>query len=96
MLRITPAPLNGSSDRTLRLDGDVTGPWVDELRRACARSLATEGGQARRLVLDLAGVSFLGPDGIELLRQLWTEGASITNASAFVTEQLRGIADVER
>ena len=40
MLRIVPI---ASPDEavSLRLEGQVRGPWVEELRRVCAQALAT-------------------------------------------------------
>ena len=46
----------------LRLESQVTGPWVEELRRVCAETLGNHGHDGNHLVLDLAGVSFLDAD----------------------------------
>jgi anti-anti-sigma regulatory factor len=79
----------------LRLEGQVLGPWVDELRRICAETMSHAGG-TRPLVLDVAGVSFLDADAIALLRQLVTGRVSITNYSVFIAEQLKEVSDVDR
>jgi anti-anti-sigma regulatory factor len=94
MLRIS----EGTDDRgasTLRLEGHVTGPWVEELRRVCAERLGTNGHQ-RSLVLDLTGLAFLDADALELFRALAARHVVFTNASPFIVEQLRGVADVQR
>ena len=72
--------------RTLRLDGQVIGPWVEELRSVCER-LLTQGNQ---LTLDLAGVSFIDREGVSLLWTLAARQVELINRSRFVAEQLRG------
>jgi hypothetical protein len=87
MLRITAvAPMN--QVRTLRLEGQLIGPWVEELERSC-----TEGRtNGARLVLDLVGVSFIDNEGLALLRSLTDGAVTVINPSHFVAEQLKGAA----
>ena len=68
----------------LRLEGQIIGPWVDELRRACDELLP-----AGPITLDLAQVSFVERRGVELLWMLGTRGASLLHCSPFVVEQLK-------
>ena len=96
MLRISPATTEHESKRCLRLEGQVIGPWVEELRRVCAETLGNNGLGGNYLVLDLAGVSFLDADGIALFRELAGRRVSFTNSSPFIAEQLKGVADVDR
>ena len=85
MLKISAAePVNGQP--VLRLEGQVIGPWVDELRHACD-ALAD-----RVFTLDLADVSFVERRGVELLRTLGAGGAAIVRCSPFVAEQLKALA----
>jgi anti-anti-sigma regulatory factor len=70
---------------TLRLEGQVSGPWVEELRRSCERILATGGG----LILDLAEVSFVDRDGVALCGRLQSRHVTFLHCSPFVTEQLK-------
>ena len=72
--------------RTLRLDGQVIGPWVEELRNVCERLLS----EGKRLTLDLAGVSFIDREGVSLLWSLAARQVGLINRSRFVAEQLRG------
>ena len=65
MLKIAIIETSGQAV-TLRLEGRVIGPWVEELRRSCERALDRGG----RLTLDLAHVSFIDRDGIALFRDL--------------------------
>jgi anti-anti-sigma regulatory factor len=92
MLRISEVTENGVGPMTLRLEGHVTGPWVGELLRVCTERL----GHRRALILDLAGVAFLDSDGIALFGDLASRQVIFRNASPFIAEQLRGVADVER
>jgi len=71
---------------TIRLEGQVSGPWVEELRRSCEQLLATGSG----LVLDLTEVSFIDTDGVALCRSLRERRVTFMNCSPFVAEQLRG------
>ncbi|PYM54313.1 MAG: hypothetical protein DMD79_24795 [Candidatus Rokuibacteriota bacterium] len=71
---------------TLRLEGQVIGPWVDELRRACEGILAVTG---TTLTLDVAGVSFVALDGVTLFGRLIDRGVAVVNSSPFVAEQLK-------
>jgi anti-anti-sigma regulatory factor len=70
---------------TLKLEGNVAGPWVAELRKACD-SLLSEG---RALRLDLAEVEFLDRTGTTVIASLKLRGVFLENCSPFITEQLR-------
>jgi anti-anti-sigma regulatory factor len=69
---------------TMRLEGRMVGPWVDELRRACEPYL----GDGHTLVLDFSDVSFVDREGVALLRTLRLRQAAFANCSAFVKELL--------
>jgi hypothetical protein len=85
MLRISVLQ---SSDHTvtLRVEGEVKGRWVAELGRACEEPLSRDA----RLILDLAGVSFIDVDGIDLCRVLRERDVVFANPSSFIAEQLGG------
>ena len=70
---------------TLRLEGQVRGPWVDELRRSCEELLA----KGSALHLDLTDVSFVDRDGVALCRRLRDRNVGILHCSPFVAEQLK-------
>ena len=91
MLRITRLD-GGDLTVLLRLEGQVSGPWVDALRRACTEWNTGDG----LLVLDLEGVSFIDHIGVALFRELAQQRVRITNGSAFVTEQLREVTHGQR
>jgi anti-anti-sigma regulatory factor len=71
---------------TLNLEGQVLGPWVEELRRACEPILA----RGARLSLDLSTVSFVSREGVRLLWELQrNRQVALLNCSRFVAEQLK-------
>ena len=79
----------GTADATtLRLEGRVIGPWVDELRRSCERMLMT----STTLALDASEVSFVDRDGVRLLRSLISRGVALQHCSPFVAEQLKAVS----
>ena len=85
MLKIT-AGTPMSQVRTLRLEGQLIGPWVKELERSC-EEVRTNGA---RLVLDLTGVSFIYNEGLAFLRSVTHGVVALINPSHFVAEQLKG------
>lgn len=70
---------------TLKLEGRVIGPWVEELRRSCERALVTGAAPT----LDLSDVSFIDRSGVELFRNLRNRQVVFLNCSRFVAEQLK-------
>jgi anti-anti-sigma regulatory factor len=88
---MTPALLkiesvtNGNGTTTLALEGQLVGPWVEELRLTCLGAL----GASTDLTLDLARVSFVDRAGIEMLRTLADHHTRLSNCSPFVAEQLK-------
>jgi hypothetical protein len=79
---VTTEPPAGGA--VLHLEGQIIGPWVEELRRTC-EDLLPNGS----LALDLSHVSFVERRGVELLRALGTRGVPLRHCSAFVAEQLK-------
>jgi hypothetical protein len=73
---------------TARLEGQIRGQWVDEVRTYCERLL--EDGHL--VTLDVKEVSFLDRDAVTLLRQLTTKGVRLVNRTAFLAELLRSEA----
>jgi hypothetical protein len=95
MLRISEVIQGAHEARTFRLEGNVTGPWVTELRRVCLEALESNGHRCS-LVLDLTGLAFLDVDGVALFRDLTVHRVTFINPSPFIAEQLRGVVDVQR
>ncbi len=84
MLRIsnTESAENGA---ILRLEGQLSGPWIDELDHACADILTT----GRTLTLDLGDVSLIDRPGLALLASLSYRAVALARCSAFHAEQIR-------
>jgi ABC-type transporter Mla MlaB component len=83
MLRISE--INSALDgRKLRLDGSLTGPWVQELKLTCEPLLA----EGEAMQIDCGGVSFVDATGIALLQGLQARGAALVNCSPFIKLQL--------
>ncbi len=87
MLRITQLV---SEDRllTLRLEGKIVGPWVEELERTCSPLLAKHPATT----IELAGITFLDAAGAELLLRLQEQGVSLTGGSSFLREYLECVS----
>ena len=74
MLRITPIE-SGNHKVVLRLEGRISGPWVNELGEACEKVLSL----GNILVLNLADVSFLDTAGIDLLTSVQAHGVELAD-----------------
>ena len=85
MLRITVVESSRIAV-TLRVEGRITGPWVEELRTAC--KVHTFPGQVE-LSLELADISFADAAGIALLRELRNRGVGLIHTTPFLAEQLK-------
>jgi hypothetical protein len=70
---------------TLKLEGRVIGPWVEEVKRLSEEILASGG----TLTFDLSEVSFVDREGIDLFRKLKDRRAMFLSSSVFVAEQLK-------
>jgi anti-anti-sigma regulatory factor len=95
MLRITVVDLSDSVV-VLRVEGRITGWWVEELRRTCAaHAFAAHTFAAHtfadeiQLSLELSEVSFADAAGIALLKELRIRGADLIRPTPFVAEQLK-------
>ena len=86
MLRISRV-VSPNNVVTLRLEGQMQGPWIEELHRLCEQFLTTE----HRLILDLADVSFVDAAGVELLKELRSHCVTLLSPSPFVVEQLKTV-----
>jgi ABC-type transporter Mla MlaB component len=83
MLRITHAH-GQESMSTLRLEGKLLGPWVEELARSCDE-LPCAPDCVR---LDLSAVTFVDGPGVTLLLELLGRGVKLAACSGLVAELL--------
>lgn len=88
MMRVSVVQ-SSSQTITLRVEGEVKGRWVEELRRMCEESLSRH----TQLILDLAGMTLIDVDGIALFRVLMDRRVVFANPSLFIAEQLGGSDD---
>ena len=86
MLRITSQAMEDFV--TLKLEGTVKGPWVDELQKAWLSS--TDRSSGKLVKVDLAGVSFIDPEARNLLLRMQREGTLLEGASIFIRHLLDG------
>jgi len=84
MLRISRV-VSPNNVVTLRLEGQMQGPWIEELHRLCEQFLTTE----HRLILDLADVSFIDHHGVALCHRLRDQNVAFLHCSLFVAERLK-------
>jgi anti-anti-sigma regulatory factor len=84
-MKITVVESSSAAVR-LRVEGRLTGRWVEELRRTCDLQGLSDG---IRLTLDLADVSFADAAGIELLKELRIRLVTLLSPSSLVAEQLK-------
>ena len=84
MLRIT-TDCNETS-LSLRLEGQVEGPWVEVLRRTWAEAIGRDGHG--EVVVDLGGVSFANAEGRNLLLAMRKRGVKLIKPSGFMSEVL--------
>lgn len=82
MLRITVVESNMRAV-TLRVEGRVAGPWVEELRTTCNVHTAPDPIQ---LHLGLEDVSFADAAGIACLKELRDQGVGLDHVSPFLRE----------
>ena len=86
MLKISE--INSSGEvTTLKLEGRVVGPWVEEVQRCCEQVL--NGG--RRLTLDLSDVSFAERGAIVLFKELAGREVRLTNCQPLLNVQLKEV-----
>ncbi len=85
MLKIEVSEERGER-ATVHLEGQMVGPWVDEVRRTCEPFLTN----GHPLTLDFSRVSFVDRAGVALCRRLKQGRATLRNCSPFVTEQIDG------
>ena len=79
MIRITKVA-ESKSRVTLRVEGQIVSYWVAALERETRRFLKSD----RKVVLDFAGVNFIGSQGAEMLKRIVVGNVEIINCSALV------------
>jgi hypothetical protein len=83
MLRISQNT-NSNGCVSLRLEGELAGPWVTEVGRVCSGIVNSR----QPLFIDLKEVSFVDREGIRLLASLLAQTVELKRCSPFLREQL--------
>ena len=78
--------VDGQRQRRLIVEGTLVAPWASELAIACEE--AREGLEGRELVVDLRGLTRIGPEGERALLQLMKNKTKF-QCGVFVRELLR-------
>jgi len=81
--------VEGRRERRLIAEGTLVAPWAGELAIACERARADL--QGRELVVDLRGLTAIGPDGETVLLQLIKDKTRL-QCGVFARELLRQLA----
>ncbi|HEV2177382.1 MAG TPA: hypothetical protein VGW33_09295 [Terriglobia bacterium] len=88
MLRITLVPECEPS--TLKLEGKLSGPWVEELGRSWSE--ISKRAPAQSPVVDLSDVTFISSEGQKLLKSMYRQGADLQSRSLltqFILSQVK-------
>ena len=86
MLRISVVSGSGQAIQ-FQLEGNLAGPWVEELRRLADDALSQE----KAVSIDLSGVRFVDTQGVALLREFSRHRISQANCSQFVIQQMKEV-----
>lgn len=89
MLRITV--VRNAELPTLKLEGDLSGPWINELEHTWSEVLK-ESGPGRPVTVDLSDVTFISTEGQQLLKLMLRDGANLqsrTLMSQFILSQIK-------
>jgi hypothetical protein len=89
MLRLTRIASTHRT-QTVKLEGKLLGPWVDEVSKACTAGT----DPSIRINLDLSAFSVVDAAGERLLRDLIGRGIEVVACSGYVAELLRSRAGV--
>jgi len=84
MLRIEKVGEDAGTVR-LKLEGRVVAQWVAALEEECQPVLQ----RSKRLILDVAGVTFIDRDGVAMLAKMNGKRLQVVNCSPFLRALLR-------
>jgi ABC-type transporter Mla MlaB component len=78
--------MTAKNSLTLKLEGKLGGPWVDELQN-CWKDIAA-GADGKAIKIELRGVSYVDYRGRNLLLRMVREGAALVECSDFIRQIL--------
>ena len=82
MLRITVVESSANAI-TLRVEGRIAGPWLEELRRTCEAHWGTNSAKRN---LEVEDIGFVDDAGVTYLKELKAQGVGLIRVSPFLTE----------
>jgi anti-anti-sigma regulatory factor len=88
MLRITI--LINREATTLRLEGRLAGPWVQELKRCWAATVSRKTPHPHSV--DLSAVTYIDPEGKVLLKKIHQQGAKLVASGCLTSCVVKEIA----
>ena len=88
MLKISFQSASLHKPAVLTLEGQITGRWVDELRRAYDAHHRV----ARPLTIDLRDVTFIDQAGVGFFDEVYIH-VTLVNCSLFAAEQLKPVTE---
>ena len=89
MLRITT--IDKGEVTVFRLEGRLTGVWVDELERVWTETSAVD--PTRKVQIDVTDVEFVDEKGKVLLERMLLEGAELYPGNPFMTSVVADIVE---
>jgi len=89
MFRIST--IDTRSERRLVVEGTLTEPWVDELRKTWKH--ASQDAQGRKVIIDLDSATVISREGQDLILELMQDGARFTCGGVLTKYVLRKLAD---
>ena len=92
MLKITT--LIHAESTTLRLEGRLAGPWVQELERCWDSIVGTM--TTHPLTVDLSAVTYVDSDGKDLLKKIHRQGAKLIASGCLTRCLVNEIVHVAR
>jgi anti-anti-sigma regulatory factor len=90
MLKITT--LTNAESTTLRLEGRLAGPWVQELERCWDAVVCTTTNHPQ--TVDLSSVTYVDSDGKDLLKKIHRQGAKLVASGCLTSCIVNEIAHV--
>jgi hypothetical protein len=89
MLKITVDETNQLTK--LKVEGKLSGPWVEELERVWGASTPEGAKKGLQLAVDICGVTFIDTGGRELLARMYRQGVQLLASGCMNRSIVEGI-----
>lgn len=91
MLRVTTNAEEGQGKVTLKLEGKLAGPWVEEFERCWSSTVE----KWKQVVVELAGVTFIDSKGKCLLAKIHGQGAKLVGTGLMTRSIIEEISNCD-